>query len=101
VADLLPKDMNLNVNHYHNMSDAQLLARARQVDKLAGPFLEMALIDGRRRDDKLSRKRASSLDSGRYSRRAAGLDGAAEWLRHVFKDENKNCQINTKKPKKG
>ena len=45
VADLLPKDMTLNVSHYDNMTDAQLLARLRQVNKLAGPMLAIALAD--------------------------------------------------------
>ena len=39
VADLLPKDMNLNVNHFDTMTDEQLLRRLSQVAKLAEPLL--------------------------------------------------------------
>lgn len=46
VSDLLPKDMNINVNHLDGMTDDQLLRRLSQLTKIAAPILEkMTLTD--------------------------------------------------------
>lgn len=42
VADLLPKDVNLNLNENTELSDDQLLARIRRLDAAIGPFLAAA-----------------------------------------------------------
>ena len=39
VASLLPKDLNLNVNHLDSLSDEQLLTRLRVLTKQAAPLL--------------------------------------------------------------
>lgn len=39
VADLLPKDLNLNVNHFDTMTDEQMLRRFVQISELAKPIL--------------------------------------------------------------
>lgn len=39
VADLLPKDLNLNVNHFDTMTDEQMLRRFVQISELAKPLL--------------------------------------------------------------
>lgn len=40
IAGLMPKDMNLNVNDARELSDADLIARIRQLDDVVKPFLE-------------------------------------------------------------
>ena len=46
VADLMPKDVNLNVNPLDTMSDEQLLRRLRSAQLRAKPFLEQISADG-------------------------------------------------------
>lgn len=42
VASILPKELNVNVNQYEEMSDAELVERIRQLDAAVRPFLEIA-----------------------------------------------------------
>lgn len=39
VASLMPKDLNVNVNHLHEMSDDELLNQMRQLDAVIRPFI--------------------------------------------------------------
>ncbi len=41
VASILPKDLNINVNHTDHMTDEQLIERIRQLDATIRPFLEL------------------------------------------------------------
>lgn len=46
VASVLPKEMNVNVNQFAEMSDDELIARIRQLDALVRPFLDPSGIRG-------------------------------------------------------
>lgn len=40
IASILPKDVNLNVNQFDNMSEDELIARIRALDAIVRPFLD-------------------------------------------------------------
>ena len=46
VASVLPKEMNVNVNQFDQMTDDELIARLRQLDALVRPFLNPAGMRG-------------------------------------------------------
>ena len=39
IASLIPKDLNLNVNPFDNMTDEQIVERLRIIEEQAGPLL--------------------------------------------------------------
>ena len=39
IAQVLPKDMNLHVNPYDNMTDEQIMERLRVIEEQTGPLL--------------------------------------------------------------
>lgn len=44
IASILPKELNVNVSEYDDMTDEQLLERIRQLDKITRPFLDPGSI---------------------------------------------------------
>jgi hypothetical protein len=46
IASILPKDLNVNVNHLHEMSDDELLNQMRQLDATIRPFLAARSASG-------------------------------------------------------
>ncbi|MFN3169283.1 MAG: hypothetical protein ACE37E_01165 [Hyphomicrobiales bacterium] len=40
VASILPKDLNVNVNHFDDMADDELVERIRSLDDAIRPFLD-------------------------------------------------------------
>lgn len=41
IASILPRELNVNVNEFEEMSDDQLIERIRQLDAVTRPFLEL------------------------------------------------------------
>lgn len=46
IASILPKDVNVNISQFDQMSEDELIARIRQLDAIVRPFLDSPGIRG-------------------------------------------------------